>query len=528
MKKIKDFIAEHKAIVICFVTLAIVVASYLLFGFMGLWYDVIIAMIAGICLTGLKKHGLLKVLTIIILITVILSNVLPSRQDVVTRIGIADTLVDYYSIVLQNFSYLALFVLTVGGFYGVLSKTAAYKKLIDSIVTGVKPLGKKFIFITIVLFAVVASLTGITLPLFIFIPFVISIILLLGYDKLVAYSATFASTLVGYFGGVFVNFVNPNTYNITTYDEFVGLDNKFINVFPRLLLLFAGIALLIFFVDRHIKNVEEKKVKYDLNDNDELLIAEVKGDYKNIKTWPLIVVMCLLFIIIVLGMVPWDGLFKIDAFTRFHTWLSELKIGDIAIYPSIISSSLPAFGEWYASGNFMAIYVYAGMLVFAAAVIVAWINKIKTDDAINHFIEGAKKLLPAVTLITVSYAVLVCAYNNGFFEKVIANYGKFNYGISSLLAFAGSILNVDTTWILIGIYSPIVDLIKDETILSSVSVLLQGIFGIFTLVGPTSLVMILGLTYLDIPYTTWLKYIWRFILSLVILLALVTILVTVI
>ena len=53
----------------------------------------------------------------------------------------------------------------------------------------------------------------------------------------------------------------------------------------------------------------------------------------------------------------------------------------------------------------------------------------------------------------------------------------------------------------------------------------EGIYGIMALVGPTSLFLILGLSYLDIPYTTWLKYIWRFVLGLVILLALVTLLV---
>ena len=255
MKKIKDFINEHKVICLCVAILALVVASVLLFGWIGLWYDIIIAGIVAIARTGLKKHGLLKILCIIMLIIMLLTNVLPGRQEVITRIGAADLLINYYSIVLQNFSYIVLFILTVGGFYGVLNKTASYKKLLDSIVTKTKPASKKFIFATIIIFAVVASLTGMTLPIFIFIPFVVSIILLLGYDKLVAFTATFASILVGYIGGLFVNFVNPNTYMINTYEQFVGLDQKLANIFPKLLLLLSGIALLIFFVDRHIKNV---------------------------------------------------------------------------------------------------------------------------------------------------------------------------------------------------------------------------------------------------------------------------------
>ena len=137
----------------------------------------------------------------------------------------------------------------------------------------------------------------------------------------------------------------------------------------------------------------------------------------------------------------------------------------------------------------------------------------------------AKKMLPTAGLITIAYLVLVCAFNNGFLETLIANYGRFNYGLSSLFAFIGCILNVDMTWISIDAYSPILSLITDESIYSSVAILFQGIYGIVALFGPTSLILIIGLSYLDIPYTTWLKYIWRFVLYLLVLVALVVLLV---
>ena len=90
------------------------------------------------------------------------------------------------------------------------------------------------------------------------------------------------------------------------------------------------------------------------------------------------------------------------------------------------------------------------------------------------------------------------------------------------MALLGCILNVDTTWIMVGVFSPIAGLITEEAIYPAVSVLFQGIYGIVSFVGPTSLFLIVGLTYFDIPYTTWLKYIWRFILYMIILVALVT------
>ena len=406
----------------------------------------------------MKKHGLLKILGILILLVLVATYFLPGRQEVISRLGLADILLNYFSIVLQNFSYLVLFVLSVGGFYGVLNKTPAYKKLLDGIVKRLKPFGKKFIFMIILLFAVTTSLTGITIPLFIFIPFVVSIILLLGYDKLVAISSTIVSIMVGYIGGIYVTFVNPNTYANTTYETFVGLSSKTANLFPKLLLLFAGITLLIYFVDRHIKNVENKKVKYELEDNSELLINEVKGNYKDIKSWPLVVILALIFIILVIGMVPWNALFEITVFTDFHKWLTELAIKDFAIIPNIISASLPALGEWTANGNPMAVYVYISMLLTFATIIVTLVNRVKVNDALDNYLDGIKKALPTAALITVAYTVLVCAYNNGFLETIISDYGKFNYGVSSLLAFLGCILNVDTTWIMAGAFSPIINL----------------------------------------------------------------------
>lgn len=473
----------------------------------------------------MKKHGLTKMLGILLVLLLIVSYILPGRQEAVNRIGLADLLLNYFSIVLQNFSYIVLFVLAVGGFYGVLNKTGSYKKLLDNIVTKVKPLGKKFIYLIIILFAIITAMTGMTIPLFVFIPFVVSIILLLGYDKLVALTSTVASIVVGYIGGVFVNFVNPNTYATNTYEEFVGLETKFANTFPKLLLLFAGIALLIYFVSKHIKAVEDKKVKYELNDDSELLISEVKGNYKDIKTWPLIIILSLVFIILVIGIIPWNSLFGIKVFSDFHTWLTGLSIKKFAIVPNIISSGLPALGEWTSSGNPMAVYVYISMLLVFATLIIALVNRVKFNDTLDYFVEGTKKALPTAIVITIAYTVLVCAFNNGFLEQLITKYGKFNYGVSSLLAFLGCILNVDSTWIVAGSFSPIVNLITDESVYASVAILLQGIYGLALLVGPTSLLLIIGLTYFDIPYTTWMKYIWRFILSLIILVALVTALV---
>lgn len=463
----------------------------------------------------MKKHSLLKILGIILLLIVIVTYCVAGRSGEITYLGLGDVVVNY----IQSFYYFfdtALFVMVVGGFYGILNKTGAYKKLLDNIVSKVKKHSKIFIFGIIVLFALVSSLTGISIPLFIFVPFVVSIILLLGYDKLVAMVSTIGSILVGFIGGIFVTFRDPNSYYsvyYTTFEEFVGAD-KFSNWIFQLVLLILGVALLIFYVNRHIKNVEKKKVKYDLSDNSDVLITEVKGNYKDIKTWPLIVIFALIAILLILGLLPFASLFNLSIFNDFHTWLTGLKIGEFAVFNSIISANFTAFGEWASLGT----YTMAMIMLAIFAIIIKFIYHIKFNDLIDDFVSGVKKMVPIAALVTLAYAVLVCSYNNGFTETLINNItdavGGFNIVVDALITMVGSLLHTDLYYAAAGVFTPLITAITDESVYQLLALTFQSFYGLTMLIGPTSILLIIGLRYLDIPYTTWIKFIWRFVLGL--------------
>ena len=463
----------------------------------------------------MKKHSLLKILGIILLLIVIVTYCVAGRSGEITYLGLGDVAVNY----IQSFYYFfdtALFVMVVGGFYGILNKTGAYKKLLDKIVNKVKKHSKIFVFGIIVLFALVSSLTGISIPLFIFVPFVVSIILLLGYDKLVAMVSTIGSILVGFIGGIFVTFRDPNSYYsvyYTTFEEFVGAD-KFSNWIFQLVLLILGVALLIFYVNRHIKNVEKKKVKYDLSDNSDVLITEVKGNYKDIKTWPLIVIFALIAILLILGLLPFASLFNLSIFNDFHTWLTGLKIGEFAVFNSIISANFTAFGEWANLGT----YTMAMIMLAVFAIIIKFIYHIKFNDLIDDFVSGVKKMVPIAALVTLAYAILVCSYNNGFTETLINNItdavGGFNVVVDALITMVGSLLHTDLYYAAAGVFAPLITAITDESVYQLLALTFQSFYGLTMLIGPTSILLIIGLRYLDIPYTTWVKFIWRFVLGL--------------
>ena len=298
----------------------------------------------------MKKNGLFKLIAGTLLLVVILTFAIPGTNDTRNYLGIGSAVIS----VVQTLSYFTdpiILILVIGGFYGVLNKTGAYKKLLDTIVTKYKE-NKNFLIFVIVAFALLASLTGITLPLLIFVPFAISIILLMGYDKLVALVSTIGAILVGLLGGIFGTFVDYNSYqfSLITLEDLLELD-KFANIFPKIFLLVIAVGLLVLYVFKHIKKVESKKVKYEIKDDTDILITEVKGSYKNIKIWPLITVFGIVIGLLILGLTPWNSLFGLDIFDKFHEWLLGLEISGFSVYGNIVSNTFPAFGNWASLGN---------------------------------------------------------------------------------------------------------------------------------------------------------------------------------
>ena len=52
--------------------------------------------------------------------------------------------------------------------------------------------------------------------------------------------------------------------------------------------------------------------------------------------------------------------------------------------------------------------------------------------------------------------------------------------------------------------------------LNVISILLQSVFGLVSIFAPTSAMLFVGLSYMDIPYKDWIKYIWKFVLIMLV------------
>ena len=54
----------------------------------------------------------------------------------------------------------------------------------------------------------------------------------------------------------------------------------------------------------------------------------------------------------------------------------------------------------------------------------------------------------------------------------------------------------------------------DAEIIPAISFIIQTMYSLVMVIAPTSIFLIAGLSYLDIPYKEWVKYIWKLLLAI--------------
>ena len=218
----------------------------------------------------MKKNNLFKAVGITILAYVLLSWIVPIvysiggfEGEVSNQIGFVSIL----NVVLETFSGfggVVLFVLLVGAFYGVLKATGAYDKLIDYFLAKASGKEKCALITTIVVMAIISSITGLDIGLLILFPLLIGLIVKMGYDKMVALGATLGATIIGMYGATFAGTlygINNGALNLGKYDQ----------IATKVVLLVLGVAALICAI---VTYCNKKKLVYDEKSTKKTLLIE--------------------------------------------------------------------------------------------------------------------------------------------------------------------------------------------------------------------------------------------------------------
>lgn len=157
-----------------------------------------------------KKYNLFKIVLIAILVTFVLTWIIPygyfSGSELTSyglgRLGISDLLLSGvygFNFFLQQI----LFLVVIGVFYGILSRTSGYRECVKSIAKGFKNVEIVFVILSSILTTLLTAFCTQTFIVLIFVPFIISVLREMKLDKITAFMCTFGSMLIGILGAVY-------------------------------------------------------------------------------------------------------------------------------------------------------------------------------------------------------------------------------------------------------------------------------------------------------------------------------------
>lgn len=243
-----------------------------------------------------------------------------------------------------------------------------------------------------------------------------------------------------------------------------------------------------------------------------------------------------IFVLFLIGaVIPWESLFtNCKVFTDFNTWVSNIKIGDYAIFGNIIGQPVVTAASTGSSSGVIGVFgtwtmTDVAIFLFILTTVIALCSKIKFNDFIATTTDGIKKILPvAITamLISIVLVMMVTSGVNITITNWIMSLAKgFNIATVSLASIVGSVLTGDFYYFIATLSVVFTSVVSKADLYGVVALIMQGMYYLMMLVAPTSVGLIIGLYYLDIPYGKWFKYIWKVLLTMFVVLIIAAIIV---
>lgn len=460
-----------------------------------------------------EKHDLIKISGIMILLTALLTWIIPYgyfsgsemvTQDI-TRVGVTNFM-QYGMLGIYYFTVLVTFLFVLGGFYELLGRAQGYQAFVKRTSDALKGKETFVVLCSMFLFAGLNSILNEFFPLLVFVPLVVTILSRLKVDKLTALSATFGGLLVGVLGSTLSTKVVG--YLNTTF----GTTNTTYIAVKIVLFVLAYIGLAVFTV-LHMKNsVKSSREEYDR------FALEIAPN-KKFRTTGLvyIILFAVIFVVTVLAYMPWSS-WDVTAFDNATTWVNELSLFGVPII-SYIFGNFVAFGTWD-------IFTIQFVLLFATLLI--WIfDKFSFDDVVESYGKGFVKMGPVVITLLLVYFILEIAVMYPVVPVIADWFATISDGFSALwntiAAFITSLFGVEMQYVmsLIGTYYA-AEFAKNS---SEMAMIIQMMFGFVSFFAPSSAILMIGLSYLDVPYKDWMKFIWKFLIALLLVIIIIIIII---
>lgn len=215
----------------------------------------------------MKKHNALKVVLASLIVLLVLSWIFPAAyfssefmDQGRVQMGLFDFF-EYPLTAISYFGYIPMYLLFVGGFYGVLYKIPAYRSFLDKVAAKAKAHSTLTIILMVALLALGVSICGLQVGFALFIPFLVSVLLLMGYDnRVVAYTivGALAAGLVGTTYGVQNSGLAASILSLN-FDFQIGV--RFVLLAVAVFLVILNVLLTI----RRQERITVKEIKLDSN-----------------------------------------------------------------------------------------------------------------------------------------------------------------------------------------------------------------------------------------------------------------------
>ena len=375
---------------------------------------------------------------------------------------------------------IAAFILTVGGFLGVMGRTGAIDAGIAAIIRKLKGREKLLIPILMLAFALGGTTFGMAEETIAFYPLLLPVMLSAGYDAITAV----AVILLGAGAGVLGSTVNPFATGIAAGFAGVSLGEGLV---LRLIILTVSLAAAIVYVMRYGERVRAHPERSLLRRRGpsgirRFVTAQVPDAAEMTpRRKAALVLFALTFAVMVYGVIPF---------------------ADVGV------TFLPTLGWWFPQ---------LSALFWVAAVVVGLVYGLSELDMVDGFVKGAGELLGVSFIIGISRGITVVMDDGGITDTILhwgetalTGAGSVAFVVVSYLIYLVLSFLIPSTSGLATLSMPIMAPLADFSGVSRelIITVFQSASGLVNLITPTSAVVMGALAIGRVPYHQWLRFLW--------------------
>lgn len=436
-----------------------------------------------------------------------------------------------------------IFILMVGGAFWILNNSHAIDIGVMAFLRKVLRLNKYKLFQKVGVENIIISLIMIMFSLFgavfgmseetiafvvIFVPLAIS----MGYDSIVGVCMCYVAAHVGFAGAMLNPFTIGIAQGIAGLPLFTGIEYRFI---CWILLTVVGIAFVLWYANR-VKRHPEKSPMYKLDDYWRQRSQEQQEHpveyYTPTSAWVLYGILSVLMLVCAflmpttsvaigggtttLPIIPiLAAIFVVTSFFLLRKTVHYFILNILLFTICFLIVGVLGYG-WYVmeiSSLFLAMGICSGIADNQGA-----------DDIAKLFLTGCKDILSAALVVGLASGIIFILSDGKVIDTIL-------YGLTRSLAETGEVASVGVMYLFqtllnlimpsgsakAALTMPIMSQFADLIHVSRQTTVLAFQFGdgFTNMITPTSGVLIACIGVAKIPYATWVRWIWKFILALI-------------